>query len=162
MEECACRPSNNPNTDECWNVNAKQSMKETVRYVVERRKPKVLHLEPSRGVGCKVQLSWPVQRQGGRDSVIADQVPSSSWSVPTAKPLLKVKSVKQILFNSFVMMCRVVEKVEDINQKAKAEQHMAYDAVNLVENLPHTERFEGVYRDDVTGNNLTKEDVNGG
>ena len=75
--------------------------------------------------------------------------------------MLKAKTMKQVMFNSYCDqgvlsdrlqqsfkrphdVRRVVGEVNDRKQKAKAEQHMASEVVNLVENLHDTTETEGV------------------
>ena len=84
--------TNNPNTDECWNINAKKSMADAVRW-----KPQILHLEPNSWSHMQAAIRLAqVQQQYDRDFVIVDLVVSSSWNVPAARD----KSTKQVVFNS--------------------------------------------------------------
>ena len=64
--------TNNPNTDACWNINAKKSMAEAVRYV-EKWKPQILHLEPNSWSHMQAAIRLAqVQQQYDRDFVIVD------------------------------------------------------------------------------------------
>ena len=92
--------TNNPNTDECWNISANKSMEEAVRYV-EKWKPQILHLEPNSGSHMQAAIRLAqVQQQYDRDFVIVDLVVSSSWNVPAARAMARDKSTKQVVFNS--------------------------------------------------------------
>ena len=91
---------NNPNTDECWNINAKKSMAEAVQYV-DKWKPHILHLEPNSWSHMQAAIRLAqVQRQYDRDFVIVELVVSSSWNVPAARAMVRDKSTKQVVFNS--------------------------------------------------------------
>ena len=57
-------------------------------------------------------------------------------------------------------MRKVIGKVNDIRKKkVRAEQHLASDVMNMLDNLHDAEETEGVYVDDVRGEELSKENV---
>ena len=53
----------------------------------------------------------------------------------------------------------VIGEVNDHLKKVRAEQHLASDVMNMVDNLHDAEEMEGVHIDHVSGEELSKEKV---